>query len=363
MNFKRLLKGVILGLLIGVVIGGILSIFLLTDDENYTIKDNFSKNLYAILIISTLPIFLFGTTLGFINSLRKPKREKSKIISILKWIIAFIITIVLFINVVDILPEIKYKECIYVMDKISYSCNEAYKKWESGGDLGPGSLKDCACKTGEGIALFVGDEFYGSEVNEDDLKKECEYHKECKEVEQDYSPKKIEQYREKDLRNVNVVVYGPNVIRSGNQIMFRLLIKNVNKKTDIFIKNVKLLDSNKKVIENFEINTSLKPVGKEIISMNKMSSRINKSPFFYFYYMLAFYYDKNLEKIVNKIRSNSLEKSFREIDIRKYTSAMKVEETVTILIEIEVNYDDKSYIIKKEHSVLISEPLPGPPHD
>jgi len=105
-NFKRFLKGAILGLLIGVVIGGILSILMLNDNENYAVKDNLSKWIYTIFITITLPIFLFGIVLGFINSLRKSKKEKSKIILILKLIIAFVIAIFLFLNVVDILPEI-----------------------------------------------------------------------------------------------------------------------------------------------------------------------------------------------------------------------------------------------------------------
>ena len=57
----------------------------------------------------------------------------------------------------------------------------------------------------------------------DIIKKECVYHKECKEIEETYSPKKIEQYKEKDIRNIDVVIYGPNVIRSGNKFIVRLL--------------------------------------------------------------------------------------------------------------------------------------------
>ena len=51
MNFKRFLKGAILGLLIGVVIGGILSILMLNDNENYAVKDNLSKflNYYSFV--------------------------------------------------------------------------------------------------------------------------------------------------------------------------------------------------------------------------------------------------------------------------------------------------------------------------
>jgi len=363
-KFKRLLKGAILGLLIGLVVGGIISIISLSGEENYAIKDNLSKYLYSIFIMSTLPIFLFGTILGFINSLRKSKKEKSKLKVILKWIIAFIITIVLFINVVDILPEIKNKECWYVMDEISNACNKAYEKWINREGLNAEDLKDCLCREeGYGKPLFVGDKFYSSQVDFDVLKKECEYHKECKEIEEGegyYNIKKIEQYKEKDVRNINIESHSSDVIRSGNNITIRLLIKNVNKKTDIFIKNIKFLDSNKKVVENFEINTIFKPVGKEINGMNKMSSRINKSPIFYFY-MLAYY--KNLEKIANRIESNSLRQSFRDINLRKFSDSWIVGKTVTVFIEIEVNYDNKDYIIEKQHSVLISQPLPSPPHD
>jgi len=251
------------------------------------------------------------------------------------------------------------------MDKISDTCNESYKKWKSGGDLGPGDLKDCACKEGDGRALFVGDKFYSSQVDFDIIKKECVYHKECKEIEEGkgyYNLKKIEQYKEKDIRNIDVIIHGPNVIRSGNKFIVRLLIKNANKRTDIFIKNIKFLDSNKKVIENFEINATFKPVGNEISSINKMSSRINKSPFFYLYYMLASYYDKNLEKTINKISSNSYQQSFTD-DLRKFSDSWVLYENVTIFIEIEVKYDNNDYIVKKQHSILISEQLPSPPHD
>ena len=365
MNFKRFLKGAILGLLIGVVIGGILSILMLNDNENYAVKDNLSKWIYTIFITITLPIFLFGIVLGFINSLRKSKKEKSKIILILKLIIAFVIAIFLFLNVVDILPEIKYKECIYVMDEISESCKIAYPYWINKTYFEAENIKDCSCQTDYGRPLFVEDEFYEIEINKDSFGNECVYHKECKEIEEGkgyYNLKKIEQYKEKDIRNIDVVIHGPNVIRSGNKFIVRLLIKNANKRTDIFIKNIKFLDSNKKVIENFEINATFKPVGNEISSINKMSSRINKSPFFYLYYMLASYYDKNLEKTINKISSNSYQQSFTD-DLRKFSDSWVLYENVTIFIEIEVKYDNNDYIVKKQHSILISEQLPSPPHD
>jgi len=359
-KFKRLLKGAILGLLIGVIIGGIISLFSLTDEQNYAIKDNLSKSLYSIFIMSTLPIFLFGIVLGFINSLRKSKKERLKIISILKWIIAFIITIVLFINIIDILPEIKSKECWYIMDEVSDSCDEAYKKWESEGGLDAGDLTDCVCKQDDGFPLFVGDKFYDFQVDEDIIKKECVYHKECKEIEETYSPKKIEQYKEKDIRNINVDIDSPSVIRQGSNITLILRIINVNKKTDIFIKNIKFLDSNKKVVENFEINTTFNPIGKEINSMNKMFSRMTKSPIFYYFYMFTYY--KNFEKIANKMSSNSFQQSFRE-DLRKFSDSWVVGKNVIVFIEIEVNYDNKNYVVKEEHSILISGPLPSPPHD
>lgn len=157
------------------------------------------------------------------------------------------------------------------------------------------------------------------------------------------------------LQNINISIDSPRVIRSGNEIIVRVIVKNLNGDTPIILNSVDILNSKDKIIRTSNENKFINPIKREVERLNKLNNlRYSKSctP-----ETELEYYETAME-----IRNNTFSKGFF-LDIHNFDFDPKIGENITIPIRIKFSYDDKNFIIDKFHTIPISEPLPAPPHN
>ena len=146
-------------------------------------------------------------------------------------------------------------------------------------------------------------------------------------------------------------VYGPNVIRTGNETIFILRIKNINEEdNDLIIKSINIFDIKNKKVKESKPDRIIKSIRDEIDYLNKIENIKSEQN------------EYINEKIIPKLYENEFKESFL-LNIYNIDPSPQLGEIITIPIEIKIKIDGKSYTINKQYSVLISQLLPGPPHD
>lgn len=154
------------------------------------------------------------------------------------------------------------------------------------------------------------------------------------------------------IDNLIIKIHGPTVLRSGNNIIIRPVVINNNSDESVTIKQIRFLNSNKEIIKNSNINKMVNPIREKIKEAKELMSEQDN----------ILETNQRYQELVSSIQEGIFSES-SIFDIHNFDSSPKIGDVVTIPIGIEIEYDGKTFTIKKEHSILISEPLPNPPHN
>lgn len=291
----------------------------------------------------------------------KQRKDTQKIKKKLIWIGGILIGIMLILISFNFYLENREKEyfdesCWYVMDKYPDICVEIVAKLKADIRLTIEEIRACPCKDRSGINLNMGPAGKFFEGDEEYVGEGCIYHKECEKQKVKGIHYYGTEYDPRDIQNVNVNLDGSTVLRRGTITVLIVKIENTNKGTDLTIKNIKLLDSSNNIIDKDVINQKIKPIRKEINKLNNIITLplpFMKGPMYMWW----------AQKIIPKIQEGSFRKSYRP-DIRDFSLlSPKIGERVNIFVEVEFSYKERTFIVKRSHSILISEPLPIPPRD
>lgn len=174
------------------------------------------------------------------------------------------------------------------------------------------------------------------------------------------------EYDKEDIQNVNVNLDGSSVIRKGNTSLLIVHIKNTNKKTDLIIENIKISNFKNEIIKEEIIKQEIKPIRKKINKINNiMNFQINGKEESFFSGINSLWKILLLQRIAPKLKEGGFRAGSYSLDIRNFSSSLppKIGERVNIFVEVEFSYEGGTFIAKRSHSVLISQPLPSPPHD
>jgi len=79
------------------------------------------------------------------------------------------------------------------------------------------------------------------------------------------------------IQNVSVIIDSPSVIRSGNELILRVIIENLNIDDYITLENIDIFNINKKSIESYNKIKVISPIGEEAERLKK----IEDSCFYY----------------------------------------------------------------------------------
>lgn len=157
------------------------------------------------------------------------------------------------------------------------------------------------------------------------------------------------------IQNINVSIDSPSAIRSGNEVVVRVIVKNLNSDIPIVLNYVNILNSKDEVIRTSNENKFIKPIEQEVAHLDKLNNlRYSKS--------CTPETEREYYETAMKVKNNTFSKGF-SLDIRDFDSNPKIGENITIPIRIKFSYNNENFIIDKFHTIPISEPLPAPPHN
>ena len=157
------------------------------------------------------------------------------------------------------------------------------------------------------------------------------------------------------VQNLVIEVDGTDVLRSGDEIIVRTIVKNLNNDTQIILDSIDILNSKNKLIKASNENKLIKPIKQDVTRLNELNSlRYNK--------LSTLEIEKEYYEKAIKIKNETFSKGFL-LNIHDFDSNPQIGENVTIPIKLRFNYEGKDYVVEKIHTILVSEPLPSPPHN
>jgi len=156
------------------------------------------------------------------------------------------------------------------------------------------------------------------------------------------------QNSEEEISFLNITLDGSSALRSGDIFIIKPTITNLGK-DNASIEKIKIISPKKEKIREFTINKNILPVKEQIDRLDslKLSSLENKL---------------ELKRLRNEVRFKSFSKAFY-LNINDFSDSLNVGDIVIIPLELKIYYNHKKYIVEINHTILISEPLPTPPHN
>src|SRR3989344_5031997 len=155
-------------------------------------------------------------------------------------------------------------------------------------------------------------------------------------------------------QRINVEVDSPSIIRNGNETIFIIRIQNLdeNNNSELIVRDIKIFDSNKKIIKISDSN-------KEVYSMKKELDYIEKQ------IKKGKYGEEDTPELKEAIFGIK-DKEFKErfvLNLNDFKSPLEIGDKIDIFLKIKITYERKNYILERNHTILISPLLPSPSHN
>lgn len=157
-------------------------------------------------------------------------------------------------------------------------------------------------------------------------------------------------------KKINLEIDSPLVIREGNStnLIIRLMNLDEQKDSELTIKEVNIFNENKELIISSKYSKKIKTMKEEIDYLQQESNNLEKGKTI-----------KDKSKFNDAVK-NIKEKGFKQtfkINLYNFKSILIPGDIINISIIIKIVYDEEEYFLNKNHEILISEPLPSPPHN
>lgn len=153
-----------------------------------------------------------------------------------------------------------------------------------------------------------------------------------------------------EIENISIKLDGTPIIRFGNEALVRITVINMNDITNVTLEKLNILNSNQDIVKTEEINRVLKPMKNELIRLEELESQLeetcNATDILQEYQNLSF-----------QIKNETFSKSYI-LDINDFNPQSKTGDEIFIIMNLEFMVGYEKYIISRNYSTTISEPLP-----
>lgn len=152
-----------------------------------------------------------------------------------------------------------------------------------------------------------------------------------------------------EIENISININSPSVIRLGYDSMARITLINMNDDSNIILNKISILSSNRTIKEK-EFNKIIPSLKNEILRLRELEKQHEE---------LCESLDLWGEHrdLSLKIKKETFSTSF-DLNLHDFEFSSEDKRVITILFKFEFTYNNQRYYITKQHSTILSEPLP-----